>query len=221
MDQPPQDPKSQPPFLPAEGQPQQGTPEGVSQPPISQPNWEQPPGQMQPNAQYYRGPAGPAAFYGSWQQLQALADGYFALNWVFLANVLLAITANFGVPLLIAGAELRGPAALLLWAAGYLFLGLGVALLSYPQNKKIAYGKGWPATNAILASVLMAFSSMLCCGIIGFIVMQQIAGTEMKKYGVRGGFFGMQRKDVNAVIQSLQRQQPPMQDRMTYQGPPG
>lgn len=44
---------------------------------------------------HYRRDFGPAP--GSADRLQALADGYFGLNWVFLANVLLAIGLRVAV----------------------------------------------------------------------------------------------------------------------------
>ena len=209
MDEPPPDPKSQPPFLPPEGQPQQGTPrEGSAQPAFtSQPNWEQPPGPQPQYAQYYRPTAGQPN-YGSWQQLQALADGYFGLSWAFLVNVICAVGINIGFQSMSINGRVTSETS---WALIYLglvlCLGIVIALMTYPPNKKIAFGKGWKPGSAVLASVLMALNSIVCCGIIGYAVMQQLALSEMKLYGVRPRGFGLRRKDIDPIIQALKNQE--------------
>ena len=136
--------------------------------------------------------------YGSAEKLQALADGYFGLNKVFLVNVLLAI----GLRVMLA--VVTEPASALIAVVGALVvLLLAITFLTLPCNKKIAFGKGWPESSAILASILMGFNSALCCGIIGYVVMQQIAASEMKNYGLRTGFLGIKKKDIAAKVEAL------------------
>jgi hypothetical protein len=142
--------------------------------------------------------------YGSAERLQALADGYFGLNIVFLVNVALAL-ASRGVQLTIS--DLR--------IALFTFVGflagtmVVVSLLTYPCNRRIGIGKGWPEYGAVLASGLMGLNSALCCGVIGYLVMQQIASNEMKRYGLRSGFFGIRKKDVRAKVEQLRSQAAP------------
>lgn len=171
-------------------------PEEPSPPPVVEPPVQY--------AHYYRPQTGPS-FHGSAEKLQALADGYFGLNWVFLANI--ALSMGFG---LVVGALARGKPVDPFDAVHllvYPVVGLAVGLLSYPQNKKIGYGVGWSPSGPAIASTLMGLNSALCCGIIGFVVMQQIAASEMKKYGVRVGVV-FTRRQVQAVIDNLRPTQP-------------
>lgn len=89
-----------------------------------------------------------------------------------------------------------------------MILGLIVAFLTYGPNKKIGEGLGWSPSGAVVASVLMGLNSALCCGIIGYVVMQNIALVEMKKFGLKGGgLFGLRKKDVDIAIESLRTQE--------------
>jgi hypothetical protein len=152
-------------------------------------------------ASYYR----PTSVYGTAAQLQALSDGYVALNIVFAVNVVLGLTVSFGAYGIRAA---LGPGVTVVWyIAGYLFLGIAVGVLTYVPNKKIGVGKGWSSGVALVASILMAVNAVFCCGLIGYMVMQQIAATEMKKYGVRLGLLGLRRREVQPLIEELERQE--------------
>ena len=186
MEIPPQPPEQGP--GPQQGPPPQQVPPQQAAPPPQQ------------YAAYYRPTAQP---HGSAAKLQALADGYFGLNIAFIINVGLAI----GVWILqvaIIGAVGPGTgAAFAVTGASILGLGVAVGLVTYPHNSKIAFGKDWPSGNAALASVLMALNSILCCGLIGYVVMQQIAAAEMKRYGVVTGFLGIRKQKVAQVVDDL------------------
>jgi hypothetical protein len=127
-------------------------------------------------------------------RLQALSDGYFGLNMVFLVNVALAIGGSFLV-----GAIGRSA-----YIAFVIILFLTIAGLSFGSNKKIGYGLGWAAWGPVVASVLMGLNSALCCGIIGFVVVQQMATKGISRYGLRvrpiGGF---RKGDIVARIEEL------------------
>jgi hypothetical protein len=127
-------------------------------------------------------------------------EGYYALNWVFLANVLLLLFIWFGIGMVaVSGAE---PAVAYL--GGLLVLATSIAILSYSHNLKIATAKGWGKSAAIGASVGMGLTAWLCCGAIGCSVMQNIALSELKRYGIRGGFLGIKRQAVEAKIAEMQ-----------------
>jgi hypothetical protein len=64
---------------------------------------------------------------------------------------------------------------------------------------------GWSPGGAVLASILIAVVSSVCCGIIGYIVMQQIAGAEMKKYGLKTRFLGIRKAEVVAAVEALKQ----------------
>lgn len=150
---------------------------------------------------YYRG-AGQTA-YGTPEKLNALAEGYFGLNWVFIGNVVIMITAN-----IMYGMSSAVDRSFLFVALG-LIAGLFVFVIfaTLPLNRKIAYGKGWPSSNAVLASVLLALNSVICCGAIGYVVMQMIAGAEIKKYGVKQGMFGYRKKQIQQRIEQMRAEQ--------------
>jgi len=146
-----------------------------------------------PPPQFVEYPRASRAAHGTLDQLQALAEGYFGLNWVFLVNLLLvfatrAASASAGMPGLV---------------AMVLVLLVAVGGLSYPMNKKIGFGLGWPGWGAALASILMAINSALFCGIIGYVVMQNLALTEMKRYGIPGSSFSLRKKVVMAFIERM------------------
>jgi len=124
--------------------------------------------------------------YGTADQLEALGNGFTRLNYVFIANIVLAI----GVGALLGALHVRFP---IIYLYELVILFLPIAALTYPQNKLIAFGKGWPPHVAVLASLLMGLNALLCWGLIGYVVMQNIASKEMKKYGALPGFMGVGR----------------------------
>lgn len=147
---------------------------------------------MSENPPSYSNYPRPEAQYGSTDRLQALADGYFRLNIVFIINIAVVLASN-GVARAVGGSTI--------WIfAAIIFVLIGA--LTYAPNKQIAYGKGWPENRANIASVLMGLNSALCCGIIGYIVMQNLALSEMKLYGIRSSTFGLKKKAVQEIIDS-------------------
>jgi hypothetical protein len=164
---------------------------------MQEPPQNEPPQQY---AQYYRG--GNNQFQGSSQQLQALSDGYFGLNNVFIVNVVLVFAAR------IAQTATQNTANFLIAVlASILVLGLAVGFLSYPVNKKVGYGAGWQPSGPVFASILMGINSALCCGVIGYFWVQSIAAKKMKEFGVQPKGFGLKKKDIQLAIQELQRQE--------------
>ncbi len=137
---------------------------------------------------YPRGETG--LLYGSADKLQALGEGYFGLNMAFFLNVLLAV-----------GVTLLAQAGWIAYLLGVLAIFLLIAFLTYPYNRKIAFGKGWADGYAVLTSVLMGLNSALCCGIIGYVVMQQFASSEMKRYGLASGAFGIRKNVWRAMVE--------------------
>ena len=130
--------------------------------------------------------------YGSADRLQALGEGYYGLNWVFLINILASLVVYLF--------------ARLGWTGYFASLFVEVVLITvliYRQNLKIAFGKGWSQSVGGVVSLLMGLSSALCCGIFGYIIMQQIASSEMKRYGLKSGFLGVKRRNWQAAVEAL------------------
>lgn len=159
-----------------------------------------PPPPIQP--QYAAYPRGQMALYGSPDKLRALADGYFGLNTVFVLNIVLAIGINVA-----ARSATTQDNWMVITLGGIVLMGLLVGFLTFPHNKKIAYGANWSPLGPVLASVLMALNSMLCCGIIGYVVVQQLAANEMKKYGIKVSFLGFTKKKIYEQAALLEQEQ--------------
>lgn len=128
-------------------------------------------------------------------------EGYYGLNWAFLAFFLLAISSV--VPLILLQANSLG--------IGLFFLLLilavvAVGVLSYPNNKKIGYGLNWSDSAPLWISIGMSIGSVIISPVIVFIVLQLIAMAEIKNYGIKGGFFGVRKKDIKAKIEEMKRQ---------------
>ena len=139
---------------------------------------------------------------GSADKLEALGAGYHGLSLVFIGNIIVALGINAYARS--AGDDL-GTAGIILVLL--ILLGVGVAIATFPQNKKIGFGLDWQPSGAIIASILMGLNSALCCGVIGYIVMQQLASNRMKQYGLRTGFLGVKKSDNAARVSEL-RQSP-------------
>lgn len=159
------------------------------------PNWSEPPRL----GQYPTGQVPPGGWrpYGTAANLRLLADGYFGLSYVFLLNVAIVVGTIV--------ARVSDPTNPVVFLAGVLVIFLAIGGSSYVYNRKIAMACNWPGYGAPLASFLMAVNSAVCFGIIGYVVIQTIAATEMNKYGVKGGILrGIRKKEVRMVIEQLQ-----------------
>jgi hypothetical protein len=139
---------------------------------------------------------------GSYQQLKDLTDGYFGLNNAFLINLLLSLAGNAYFRTAGAGADLGLNLAFLAVVAVVVFFA------TLGPNKRLGAGLGWSPSGPTLASVLVALNSALCCGIIGYIVLQSMAMKRIRDYGLKGGFFGLKKKDVEARLAQLETGQP-------------
>ncbi len=156
-----------------------------------------PPSGPPPNYAAYPRDAG----YGTAAQLRLLADGYFGLNKIFVINIVLVFALRFSI------LSIQGPSVLAVAGIGLVIIGLVVGFGTYPYNKKIGEGANWGQGMPLVASILMGFNSALCCGIIGYIVVQMLAAQEIKKYGIKTGFFGLKKSEIEAKISQLQSSQ--------------
>lgn len=141
-------------------------------------------------------PRGPAP-YGTAPKLRALSEGYFNLNSVGLLNLVLgtvAISASFGT------FQHGGPQLII----GLVLLGVVMGCLVYPCVKKIGFGLDWSPVNVQLYTLALVLNSMLCCGVIGYGILQQVAAVEMKKYGLNGSLFGMKRREVARRVAEME-----------------
>lgn len=137
-------------------------------------------------------------------KLKALADGYFGLNWVFLVNVAMVVPMNIlmmGDPMTQEAANAKG-----LMALGWIVvIFLTISTLTYLQNRKIGFGLDWSPATVIAVSILMGINSALCCGVIGYAIVQTIASNRMAKvYQVKLTLFNGKRR-VDEKVRELEQ----------------
>ena len=145
-------------------------------------------------ANYPRQGTGPDA-----NTLRLLADGYYGLNTAFLINVVL----NFATRAASTAPGKSQGEIIALVGGIVLVMTILIAAITYPHNKKIGQGLGWSPSGPMIASVLMGLNSALCCGIIGYIVVQGMAAKKFKEAGIPRGFFGYKKADLYAFINQM------------------
>ncbi len=125
--------------------------------------------------------------------MQALGEGYFGLNTAFIVNIVMVLVLNGLVGALKDNLAVLGLSFVVV---------LGVVFgMTFKPNQKIGEGLNWAPWGAILASTLMAINSALCCGIIGYLVVQSMASKELEKYGVKKSFIGLKKSDFKAAVE--------------------
>jgi hypothetical protein len=102
----------------------------------------------------------------------------------------------------VAGQSSQG-AALGIIAGYVLLMFIVITAITLPHNKKIGEGLGWSSSGPLVASLLMGLNSALCCGIIGYIVVQGMAAKKFKEAGIPRGFFGYKKVEVYNFINQL------------------
>lgn len=111
-----------------------------------------------------------------------------------------------GVGTAAGGSNSAGVAAAII--IGYVLLMFFVVLfLTLPHNKKIGEGLGWSSSGPMVASILMGLNSALCCGVIGYVVVQSMAAKKFKEAGAPRGFWGYKKAELYAFIDQLGMQQ--------------
>jgi len=149
-------------------------------------------------AEYPRG-----GWQPSYQELKDLSDGYFGLSRAFIINVVLALGVR-----LAGTANPRLEEDLGLISVTVLVIAVIVFFATLGPNRKLGAGLGWKPSGPILASVLVGLNSALCCGIIGYLVLQGMAMKRIKQYGIKTGLFGLRKQDIQARLEELRAAHP-------------
>jgi hypothetical protein len=142
--------------------------------------------------------------YGSTDKLRALANGYFELTNIFFYNVILMI-AGIGTYYLAPESTTR----VIVLVLGVLLISLAIGFASYRCNRQIGYAMDWRPRTAIVVSLLMGAGATTCLSAFCYAWVQTIAGKEIRRYGVKSGFIGLLRSDVERTIRDREAQQPP------------
>jgi hypothetical protein len=144
----------------------------------------------------------PKSVPGSAEQLRALRDGYFFLTPLLILNIVWV----FGGMALFKMSNF-GQVGLFIVFLEFLFLSLSGVLagfVSYPTNKKIAFGMGWSPTTAILLSLASAVSGCLCAGMPTILILYMLVRHRISRFGIPYPTFEYKRKDLDAAIQEIE-----------------
>jgi hypothetical protein len=152
-------------------------------------------------------PRGAAQVAGTAEQLKSLAEGYFALLWLFVASIPLmagVMNVNPGGP--------SHDGLYTLFVQSMLMLGLGILTgsLSIKPCRKIAFGMGWSPAVAAISSVCIGASVMLCIGFIPFSFIFYRATRRIMQFGVKRRFlWHFRMRDVQAALDQMRSSEPP------------
>lgn len=123
------------------------------------------------------------------QKLRTLVEGYFGMSVAFGLTVLCNFIGT-GLMMFVA-MQMNQPVIIYL---GIVFGVAGAFFFTLGPNEKIGIGLGWKENGKYIASGLIALNVALFCGVVGFIVVQQMATNAMKRDGLRLGFFVSKKK---------------------------
>jgi hypothetical protein len=134
----------------------------------------------------------PTAFPGTPEQLEALADAYFAFQWVFICNALLFAALWFVVGIM--GGEIADFNLTLF--IGVLIVTTITGLLSLIPCRTFAYGLGCTRSHGVGTAIVLGLQSCLCFGLFGFSSVMRTTANELTRYGIHPRFWGFSSADV-------------------------
>jgi hypothetical protein len=136
------------------------------------------------------------------EELRALAASYMAFSWVFLIDFLTLIAATILTALIGPSVGINQPS---LWTpTPYVLTCFVVVFASRRATRLYAKGMGKNPSSAITLSVILGLQGWFCCGAFGYGVLQSEITRELKKHGLKTGFLGPRKEDVEAVIAQMQ-----------------
>jgi hypothetical protein len=144
----------------------------------------------------------PKSVPGSAGQLRALRDGYFFFTPLLLMNIVWV----FGGMALFNMIDL-GHIGLFAVFLEFLFLSLSGILagfVSYPTNKRIAFGMGWSPTTAVSLSIFSAISGCLCAGMPTILILYMLVRRRISQFGLPYPSWEYKRKEIDALIAEIE-----------------
>lgn len=132
-------------------------------------------------------------------KLRAILEGCQGLNIIFGITVAVNI---------VGGQSLRreGGATLPAIIAFAIILFLLVSIGSFKYVKKVGEGLDWPESKATMVSVLLGLNSAICCGAIGFILVQMAAIKKLNEGGIEASLLKFNVKNGLATVDQMERQ---------------
>jgi hypothetical protein len=137
------------------------------------------------------------------EQIRALADAYRGFSWVFLIDFLTLLITGFiaGVVSVVLKGDFVSPIILF---SPYVLTGIVVFFVSQGPSRQYAIGMGRNPSGAVVTSIVLGLQGWLCCGAFGYAILQGRLSKELKKCGLKAGFLGIPKADVEEVIAQMQ-----------------
>lgn len=144
-------------------------------------------------AQYPRSQDSEAA-----NQLEAAYKAYKAAGMAFL----LLIVSGLGTSLLFgfAAAVTKLPELFYLF---YILVPIIAFFLLGEAFRQLQIAKGWEDSKRLVLQILYAILCGLCCGIFGYLFLQNIAIKAMQKHGVKVGLLGVNKAEYEQRLRVL------------------
>ena len=139
----------------------------------------------------------PTQYVGSPEQALALADAYAGFQALCLVNMVLSVMMWAFIAL----TDGRNIDAVLV--AGSILIALVTGYMSYRPARSYNNGLNRPPGRAIATCIVLALQSWLCFGMFGYAVVSNRVAEELKKYGVKIGFLGVRKQDMQQLLHRM------------------
>ena len=141
-------------------------------------------------------------------KLEILRDAYFGSQWLVvstLAGYLVAFPATVGMAALFGTA---GP-SVAYWSMIVVFAALLIVNLaiSHKYAAAVAEARAKGAFYRVGLAAMAALLSLVCVGLLACAIIQQEAAYEFKLCGLRPGFLGYRKEDIQAAIEKARQAQ--------------
>jgi hypothetical protein len=136
------------------------------------------------------------------EELRALAASYMAFSWLFLIDFVTLIAATILTAMVGPSIGINQPS---LWTPmPYVLTCIVVVFASQRATRLYVKGMRKTPSSALTLSIILGLQGWFCCGAFGYGVLQSEITAELKKYGLKTGFLGPRKEDVEAVIAQMQ-----------------
>jgi len=148
--------------------------------------------------------------YGSAEKLRLLQKAYYGAYWIVASTLGTAFLA--GIAAFVVGFVTRdanSPVLGLVVVLAYVAIFAVNFVIGFKYGRLVAEAKDREAGYAVILGIFASLLSPCCIGAVGSAVIQQAVANELKKYGLKVGFLGLRKEEVEAKIASYSQYQQP------------
>lgn len=161
---------------------------------------------MQPPPPVGYSPYPRATVYGSATKLKYLQKAYVGAYFLIPTSLVVAFVGAFTIEASGLGGQLPEGGTVV---AALCLVVIANSFVSFRSTKILADCRGKGAGYAVGPAVLAALCSLLCWGLAGVAILQSPITSEIRRYGIKPGFFGIPAAAMAAKIEELTRQGQP------------